>query len=62
MAGAAKTAAQRKIFRSTTSARAAGWEMMPKKTLLRSAQVAIERDIFIAKRHRASRKSDRPTE
>ena len=32
MGGAARTAVQRKIFKSTTSAHAADWETMPKKT------------------------------
>ena len=52
MAGAAKTAAQRKIFKSTISARAAGWEMMPRRISLRYAQVVIELGIFIAKHKR----------
>ena len=62
MGGAAKTAAEHEIFRSTTSARAAGWGMTPKRISLRCAQVVIEPDIFIAQHHRASRESDRTTE
>jgi len=53
MDGAARTAAQHKIFRSTTSARAAGWGMMPKRISLPSAQPVTEPSIFTAKHHRA---------
>jgi len=57
--GAAKTAARRKIFRSITSARAAGWGMMPKRISLRSARAVTELDISIAKQHKANREIER---
>ena len=48
MDGAAKTAAQHKIFSSTTSAHAASSEMMPKRISLRSVRAVIEPDTYIA--------------
>jgi hypothetical protein len=49
MDGAARIVAQREIFKSTTSAHVADWEMTPKKTSLRSARPATKRDIYAAK-------------
>jgi hypothetical protein len=60
MGGAAKTAAERKIFMSTISARAAGWEMTWTKISLRYARAVIELDIFIARHHTANRASEPP--
>jgi hypothetical protein len=60
MGGAARIAAQRKIFRSTASARAAGWEMTWNKISLRSARVVIERGIFIVKNQSAIRENALP--
>jgi hypothetical protein len=62
MGGAAKTAAEREIFRSTITALAADWEMMPNRISLRYAQGVAGPDIFIAKQHRTSRESDHTTE
>jgi hypothetical protein len=62
MGGAAKTAARRKIFRCTTSARVADWETMSKRISLHSARAVTEPGIFIAKQRRTSRDSDRARE
>ena len=59
MDGAAKTVAQRKIFRSTICARAAGWGMTRKKISSRSARAVTELDISIAKQHKANREIER---
>ena len=61
MGDAVRTAAQHKIFRFTTSARAAGWEMMSKRISLRYAQGVTGPEIFIAKHHKMNRQSDRTT-
>jgi len=47
MDGAAKTAAEHEILRSTTSARAAGWVMTPKRISLRYARPVTELDMSI---------------
>jgi len=54
MGGAAKTAAQSKIFRCTMSVHAVGWGMTWKKISLRSAPAVTGRDIVIAKDHQAN--------
>jgi hypothetical protein len=61
MGGAARIAAQREIFRSTTSDHAADWETTPKRISLRYAQGVTESDIFIAKHHKTNRQSHRTT-
>jgi hypothetical protein len=48
MGGVAKIAAEHEIFKSTTSARAAGWEMMPKRISLRYARVVTIQGTIIA--------------
>ena len=53
--GAAKITAQRKIFRSTTYARAADGETRSKRISLRFARTVTEPDIAIAKRDEANR-------
>ena len=58
MDGAAKTAAQHKIFSSTTSAHAASSEMMPKRISLRSVRAVIEPDTYIATQNTANREDD----
>jgi hypothetical protein len=55
MGGAAKIAVRREIFKSTTSVHAAEWEMMPKRTSLRSARAVTERDILIVEYNRRNR-------
>jgi hypothetical protein len=47
--GAARIAARRAIFKSTTSAREAGLGMTPKKTSSRFARLATEPDTYAAK-------------
>jgi len=59
MDGAAKIAARRKIFRFTTSARAAGWEMMRKRISSPCARIVTERDMVITKNDKANRKPGR---
>jgi hypothetical protein len=55
MGGAAKIAAERKIFRSITSVRAASWEVMLRRISSRSARVVTELDISTAKKHKTTR-------
>ena len=55
MGGAAKTAARRKIFKSTTSAPAAGWGMMPKRISSRCVPAVIESGTSIGMRRREIR-------
>ena len=62
MGGTAKTAADRKIFKSTTSAHAASSGMMPKRISSRCARAVTEPDIFIAMQHWANREIDRTVE
>ena len=50
--GAAKTAEQEEIFRSTTSVRAASWATTPRRISSRSAQSVTEPGIFSAARGR----------
>jgi len=49
MDGAARIAAQRAIFKSTTSTHEAGWEMTPKRISSRFARLATEPDTYSAK-------------
>ena len=51
-----------KIFRSTTSARAPNWGMMPKRISLRFARAVIEPDTYIATQNRANREGDDASE